>query len=270
MESQQAPDNSRYGPFGDLNRDEVVAVALGLRAVQEMVTLPRHFREASGELLLRLERNVPSDLVFGSGFSHSVGCITDENCGDALDYYSIRQISKAIRKSKALRFAYVSSSGLLSRTVVPKRLASYHGSWYLLAWDLVRNDWRTFRVERMVLPASVKGKQPSWVRCQPMRLPGYLRPLERKCGGVKLRVTGDLSEVLEMFCGMRVLVSAKGDDEWTCRVSPASYYDLAMLLGHWQKNVTICGSKGFRRYLGGIGGYLQMLTDPISPEGNEV
>ena len=41
-----------------------------------------------------------------------------------------------------------------------------HGRrWYLVAWDRHRNDWRTFRLDRMVKPAS------TGVRFGPRRLP---------------------------------------------------------------------------------------------------
>lgn len=36
------------------------------------------------------------------------------------------------------------------RRVEPHHVAYQHGRWYLVAWDLDRNDWRTFRLDRIV------------------------------------------------------------------------------------------------------------------------
>ena len=36
-----------------------------------------------------------------------------------------------------------------SRTIEPLRLAHTGSRWYLVAWDLQREDWRTFRVDRI-------------------------------------------------------------------------------------------------------------------------
>ncbi len=38
---------------------------------------------------------------------------------------------------------------ITSRTVEPMRLVHTGRRWYLAAWDIARNDWRTFRVDRI-------------------------------------------------------------------------------------------------------------------------
>ncbi|GGC54916.1 YafY family transcriptional regulator [Hoyosella rhizosphaerae] len=48
------------------------------------------------------------------------------------------------------RFAYGDRDGKRSfRRVEPVRLVSAQRRWYLMAWDLDRDDWRTFRLDRM-------------------------------------------------------------------------------------------------------------------------
>ncbi|MFI9560855.1 helix-turn-helix transcriptional regulator [Nonomuraea endophytica] len=52
------------------------------------------------------------------------------------------------------------------RHVEPHRLVSVRRKWYLLAWDLDRHDWRTFRVDRMEAPAA------TGVPFRPREVPG--------------------------------------------------------------------------------------------------
>jgi predicted DNA-binding transcriptional regulator YafY len=54
------------------------------------------------------------------------------------------------RDNERLRFDYLAHSGTASRrTVEPYRLLNDRRRWYLVAWDLDRDDWRTFRVDRI-------------------------------------------------------------------------------------------------------------------------
>ena len=56
----------------------------------------------------------------------------------------------ACRDHERLRFDYRAHSGATSRRAVePYRLVNDRRRWYLLAWDLDRDDWRTFRVDRI-------------------------------------------------------------------------------------------------------------------------
>ena len=79
-----------------------------------------------------------------------------------------------------LRFAYRAGDGAESRRLVePYRLVSARGSrWYLVAYDLEREDWRTFRVDRVSEPFA------TGARFAPRELPmerGGVRPA-RGCG----------------------------------------------------------------------------------------
>lgn len=82
------------------------------------------------------------------------------------DVASLTTISLACRDSEALRFRYRARDGVESeRSVQPHRIVSVDARLYLVAWDLVRGDWRTFRVDRIDDPART-GK-----RFAPRRLP---------------------------------------------------------------------------------------------------
>src|SRR5207247_961937 len=59
-------------------------------------------------------------------------------------------LAGACRDSERLRFTYSDRDGATSvRAVEPHRLVHTGRRWYLVAYDLDRADWRTFRVDRL-------------------------------------------------------------------------------------------------------------------------
>ncbi len=65
-----------------------------------------------------------------------------------------------------MRFAYRSRDGTETRREAePHSLVNLGRRWYLVAWDRGREDWRSFRVDRLARPA-VTG-----VRFEPRKLP---------------------------------------------------------------------------------------------------
>lgn len=65
-------------------------------------------------------------------------------------------VSTAIRTREVLRFDYRAPHAASdtpppapARRVEPHHLVTRGGRWYLVAWDLDREDWRTFRVDRL-------------------------------------------------------------------------------------------------------------------------
>jgi len=62
-------------------------------------------------------------------------------------------VSEAVQRAEVLRFEHRSDAGgdaPAVRRVEPYAVVARHARWYLLAWDLDRDDWRTYRVDRMV------------------------------------------------------------------------------------------------------------------------
>lgn len=79
-------------------------------------------------------------------------------------------IGTAVRAHEVLRFDYLPADGAAPgdrppRRVEPHHLVTWGGRWYLLAWDLDRRDWRTFRVDRLT-PRAATG-----LRFTPRELP---------------------------------------------------------------------------------------------------
>jgi predicted DNA-binding transcriptional regulator YafY len=63
---------------------------------------------------------------------------------------TLTAIAAATRDHLRLRFDYESHGGATSvRVTEPHRLIYSGQRWYLVAWDVERQDWRTFRVDRL-------------------------------------------------------------------------------------------------------------------------
>jgi len=62
-------------------------------------------------------------------------------------------LALACRDSERLRFGYTAADGRRTdRDVEPHRLVRLGRRWYLVAYDLTRQDWRSFRVDRLASP----------------------------------------------------------------------------------------------------------------------
>ncbi|MFI9380724.1 helix-turn-helix transcriptional regulator [Kutzneria sp. NPDC052558] len=79
----------------------------------------------------------------------------------AVDVQVVMEIEAAVRACHVLRFDYTGSL----RRVEPHHLVTRGGRWYLVAWDLDRDDWRIFRVDR------IAPRTPTGPRFTPRHLP---------------------------------------------------------------------------------------------------
>src|SRR4051812_20950554 len=135
-----------------LDDDEAIAIAVGLRtATRASVT---GIEETAVRALVKLEQVLPAHLrrrvaALGSA------TITLPVSGPTVDAQHLTVIATACRDSECLRFGYRSRDGTESRREVePHSLVNRGRRWYLVAWDRGREDWRTFRVDRLTRPAS--------------------------------------------------------------------------------------------------------------------
>jgi predicted DNA-binding transcriptional regulator YafY len=130
-----------------LDNDEAVAVAVGLRtAASGTVT---GIEEASVSALSKLQQVLPAELRRRVTALHSF-ILPLANTGPTVDAEVLSVIAGACRDYQKLRFDYHSRDGAATaREVEPHRLVHTGRRWYLAAWDGSRNDWRTFRVDRI-------------------------------------------------------------------------------------------------------------------------
>ncbi|WP_229403364.1 helix-turn-helix transcriptional regulator [Micromonospora okii] len=62
-------------------------------------------------------------------------------------------VALACRDGEHLRFSYTAADGRhTDRHVEPHRLVSLGRRWYLVAYDLTRHHWRSFRIDRLTAP----------------------------------------------------------------------------------------------------------------------
>ena len=133
-----------------LDDDEAVAVALSLRtAAAHAVT---GIGEASVRALAKLEQVLPGRLRERAA---AIGQATVPLTGPApaVNADTLTTIARGCRSHERLEFGYRDHDGGLSaRTVEPHRLVQAGYRWYLVARDLGRDDWRTFRADRIDQP----------------------------------------------------------------------------------------------------------------------
>jgi predicted DNA-binding transcriptional regulator YafY len=130
-----------------LDDEEAVAVAVGLRtSASGTVT---GMEEASVRALAKLQQVLPSRLRRRVAALSSF-IVPLASSGPTVDAETLTIIAGACRDYEKLRFRYHSRDGTESaREVEPHRLVHTGRRWYLAAWDGTRNNWRTFRVDRI-------------------------------------------------------------------------------------------------------------------------
>jgi predicted DNA-binding transcriptional regulator YafY len=142
----------RLGAGGELpplllDDAEAVAVAVGLRtAASGSIS---GIEETSVRALAKLEQVLPSRLrrrVRALGDATSSFAVE----GPRIDADTLATIAGACRDSTQLRFTYVAKHDETShRHVEPSAVVHSGWRWYLVAFDLDRDDWRTFRLDRI-------------------------------------------------------------------------------------------------------------------------
>jgi predicted DNA-binding transcriptional regulator YafY len=146
-----------------LDDDEAVAVAIGLRTAAGGTVAG--IEDSSVRALGKLELMLPSRLRRRIG-TLAAAMMTLPGSGPSVDADALTAIAAACRDHQQLRFDYHSHGGTGSvRVTEPHRLVNAGRRWYLLAWDLDKRDWRTFRVDRIVL------RPPTGLRFVPRTMP---------------------------------------------------------------------------------------------------
>ena len=130
-----------------LDDEEAVAVALGLRTAASGSVAG--IEEASVRALAKLEQVLPERLRRRVSALHGF-IVPLGGANPTVNAPTLSALASACRDCTKLRFGYQSRDGTGSRREVePHRLVHTGRRWYLVAWDLARSDWRTFRVDRI-------------------------------------------------------------------------------------------------------------------------
>ncbi|MEY9928421.1 putative DNA-binding transcriptional regulator YafY [Catenulispora sp. GP43] len=140
--------------------DQAVALAVALQAA---VAGGGGIEEAAVRALNTVRQVLPSRLrrrvdmvqvtAIGSGAGQA-----------AVGVEVLTALSAAIHAREVLRFDYADAD--MPRRVEPQHLVTRGGRWYLVAWDLERDDWRVFRADR------IRPRIPTGPRFSPREVPG--------------------------------------------------------------------------------------------------
>jgi predicted DNA-binding transcriptional regulator YafY len=149
-----------------LDDDEAVALAVGLLgAAQGPVA---GMAETSVRVLAKLVQVMPKRLrrrVDAVWAMSQPAPWTGQTI--SIDPDALTTLAQACRDTERVEFAYTSADGVESRRrVEPLRIVPVGRRWYLVAYDLDRHDWRSFRLDRLA------GSHTTSVRFAPRRLPG--------------------------------------------------------------------------------------------------
>ncbi|GGT61852.1 helix-turn-helix transcriptional regulator [Streptomyces purpureus] len=201
-----------------LDDEEAVAIAVGLRAGAGHAI--EGIEEASVRALAKLEQVLPSRLRHRVSTLQAATIPLTRGDGATVDPHTLTAIAATVTGRERLRFGYRAGDGTESkRQVEPYRLVSTGRRWYLVAYDMGREDWRTFRLDRVSEPFATGARftprelpkgdaarflQHSMSRLQPQldldvtfhaseefvaaRLPAHLRPEPRSATTCRLRV----------------------------------------------------------------------------------
>ena len=147
-----------------LEDDEALAVSLGLRLATAGTV--QGMEEAALRAFAKLEQVMPARLRTRVRNLHAAVLPIGPD-GPGVPYDRLAALAQACRALQRLEFDYADQEGRASvRQVEPHALVSTEARWYLLAWDLGRGDWRTFRVDR------IAGLPRAGARFLPRRVPG--------------------------------------------------------------------------------------------------
>ncbi|WP_251150509.1 YafY family protein [Cellulosimicrobium sp. Marseille-Q4280] len=147
-----------------LDDEEATAVVLSLRAATGGTVAGSE--EAALRALVKLDAVLPARLRSRADALRAA-VVSVPAGGPAVDPQVLADVATAVRDRVGLRLEYRGHDGSTSlRAVDPHRLVHVGRRWYLLAFDTDRDDWRTFRVDRLRL------RTPGGARFAPREVPG--------------------------------------------------------------------------------------------------
>lgn len=125
-----------------LDDEEAIATAVSLRLASAGTVAGAG--EAALRALAKLDQVMPPRLRAEVRAVHGA-TETLIGPGVEIDADVLMTLACACRDAVRVRFLYSDTE----RTVEPVRLVTTGRRWYLMAWDADRDDWRTFRLDRM-------------------------------------------------------------------------------------------------------------------------
>lgn len=149
-----------------LEDDEAVAIAAGLRTAAAGSV--GGLEETSVQALAKVIALMPPRL------RRRMDALTSQtdtpapwSSGPSVDAGVLTTLAQACRDDEPLTFSYEARGAeVTQRRVEPHRLVSLGRRWYLVAYDRDRQDWRSFRLDRITAPGT------TGQRFRPREVPG--------------------------------------------------------------------------------------------------
>jgi predicted DNA-binding transcriptional regulator YafY len=135
-----------------LDDDEAVAIAVGMQAATQGAI--DGIEESAVRALTKVVQVMPPPLRRRVDALRAVTASPPwTGSGPVVAPEVLVCLALACRDSERLRFGYTARGGeRTQRLVEPHRLVPLGRRWYLVAYDLSRHDWRSFRLDRLTTP----------------------------------------------------------------------------------------------------------------------
>ncbi len=131
-----------------LDRDETLALAVCVRAAAgESVS---GIAAAAERALGKLHQSLPPRSR-AEADALAMATVRVPSAGDEVDHDVLVTVTAACREGERLHLDYRDGSGRVTeRRIEPYRVVNVERRWYLVAHDLERQGWRTFRLDRFI------------------------------------------------------------------------------------------------------------------------
>jgi predicted DNA-binding transcriptional regulator YafY len=173
--------------------EEAVALALGLQAAAQGGV--EGIAESSVRALAKVVQVMPARLrrrVQALGAMTVPTSFQGAAATPAVDPDVLTTMALACRDTERIRFSYTAANGQQAgRHVEPHRLVQLGRRWYLVGYDLGRNGWRSYRLDRLTGPAT------TGARFRPRELPAADAAAFVRAGIHSVRSGYDIEVIVE-------------------------------------------------------------------------
>ncbi len=186
-----------------LSDAEAVTVMLALRAAAHSMA---GMDASIAGLLAKLENLLPTRLQPQLRAVNAVAHVLPA-AGALAEIEALALIATACRDHRRLRMRYSDRQGReTQREVEPLQLILAGRRWYLIAWDRRRDDWRSFRIDRVSDPELLPAKfEPRTLPEAPATFIAKALASAPSRYSLRLRLSGryeDLVDVVPGWCGL--------------------------------------------------------------------
>ncbi|GAB7100599.1 YafY family protein [Thermobifida fusca] len=248
-----------------LDDEEAVAIAVSLcTAAQSTVT---GVEETAVRALAKVVQVMPPRLSKRVEALRPFTLPALRSNAPAVNAVILTVLAQTCRDTEILRFTRLARDGTRSlKLVEPHHLVSLWHRWYLIAWDVGRGDWRTFRVDRITdpeatgarfIPREIPGGDPAeFVRKHSRELPPQYR--------VVVEVAAAADTVRRAVGSWGTVEELDGD---RCRLTlHTDFFDWpAMLLASLDADFTVVDPPEFRDYLQACAGRFLRAAESAGP-----